>query len=139
MSVDTLDPEHSLGIFELDENGTVVYSNFEGSTGWANAEKDIKGRDFFNEVLGFTNVADLQRRLEVFKADSLLAQSFDFVCHYHNQSVPVKVLLAQLCDRSEVRRKTILVHLRRGSQENKQQKSEVRSQRSEVGSSEFKL
>jgi hypothetical protein len=114
MFVKTADPEDSLGIFELDENGTVVYSNFEGSTGWASAEKDLKGRNFFDEVLGFTNVADLQRRLEAFKADTLPAQSFDFVCHYHHQSVPVKVLLAQLCDRSEGRRKTILVHLRRG-------------------------
>ncbi|HEX9422859.1 MAG TPA: hypothetical protein VF899_06425, partial [Pyrinomonadaceae bacterium] len=89
MSVKFSDQEESLGIFELDDDGTVIYSSFEESNSWVGAEKDIKGRDFFNEVLAFTNVAELQRRLEAFKAEEIPARSFDFVCHFHQQSVPV--------------------------------------------------
>ncbi len=88
MSVKFSDQEESLGIFELDNDGTVIYSSFEESNSWVGAEKDIKGRDFFNEVLAFTNVAELQRRLEAFKAEEIPARSFDFVCHFHQQSVP---------------------------------------------------
>lgn len=115
MSFKALDQEESLGIFELDNNGTVIYSSFEESHGWVGAEKDIKGRDFFNEVLCFTNVADLQRRLEAFKAEAIPARSFDFVCQFQQQSVPVKVLLARLCDKVDGQPKSILVHLRRSS------------------------
>ncbi|HEY3037097.1 MAG TPA: hypothetical protein VGJ66_00085 [Pyrinomonadaceae bacterium] len=115
MSVTTLDQEESLGIFELDDDGIVIYSSFEESNRWVGAEKDIRGRDFFNEVLAFTNVAELQRRLESFKAEGIPARSFDFVCHFHQQSVTVKVLLARLCDKFDGRPKSVLVHLRRSS------------------------
>jgi hypothetical protein len=115
ISIKTSDQEESLGIFELDDNGIVIYSSFEETNSWIGAEKDIKGRDFFNEVLGFTNVGDLQRRLEAFKAEAIPARSFDFVCHFNQQSVPVKVLLARLCDKLDGQPKSILVHLRRSS------------------------
>ena len=115
MSVKFSNQEESLGIFELDDDGTVIYSSFEESNSWVGAEKDIKGRDFFNEVLAFTNVAELQRRLEAFKAEEIPARSFDFVCHFHQQSVPVKVLLARLCDKLDGQPRSILIHLRRSS------------------------
>lgn len=113
MSVKFSDQEESLGIFELDNDGTVIYSSFDESNSWVGAEQDIKGRDFFNEVLAFTNVAELQRRLEAFKAEEIPARSFDFVCHFHQQSVPVKVLLARLCDKIDGQPRSILIHLRR--------------------------
>jgi hypothetical protein len=116
MSVKTVAQAESLGIFELDDNGTVIYSNFEEGNNRVGAEQDINGRDFFNEVLGFTNVAELQRRLEAFKAEAIPARSFDFVCHFQQQSVPIKVLLARLCDRPDGQPTSILVHLRRGSE-----------------------
>ncbi len=115
MSLKAFDHEESLGIFELDENNLVIYSSFEESNNWIGAEKDIEGRDFFHEVLAFTNVADLQRRLETFKAEAIPARSFDFVCHFHHHSVPVKVLLARLCDKLDGQPRSILVHLRRSS------------------------
>lgn len=104
-----------LGIFELDDSGRVIHLNLEGSIGWPSFEKDIKGRDFFDEVLGFTNVADLRRRLETFKAQRLPAYSFDFVCRFHEQAVPVRVLLAQRCDVAAGEPRSLLVHLRRTS------------------------
>ena len=115
MSVRPLDQQESLGIFELDDDYKVIYSSLDDSNSWVGAEKDIKGLAFFTEVLGFTNAADLQRRLETFKAEAISASSFDFVCHFQQHSVPVKVLLARLCNQPDGKSGSVLVHLRRSS------------------------
>ena len=115
MSVRPLDQQESLGIFEIDDDCKVIYSSLDDSNSWVGAEKDINGLDFFTEVLGFTNVADLQRRLEAFKAEAISASSFDFVCHFQHQSVPVKVLLARLHNQPDGNSGSVLVHLRRSS------------------------
>jgi hypothetical protein len=114
MSVRPLDQE-ALGIFELDDDYKVIYSSLDDSNNWVGAEKDINGLGFFTEVLGFTNAADLQRRLEAFKAEAISASSFDFVCHFQHQSVPVKVLLARLYDQPGGKSGSVLIHLRRNS------------------------
>ena len=115
MSFIPLDQQESLGIFELDDECKVIHSSLEDSNSWLGAENDIKGRDFFSEVLGFTNVADLQRRLEAFKAEAIAATSFDFVCRFQQQSVPVRVLLARLCNQPEGKVGSVIVHLKRSS------------------------
>ncbi len=102
-----------LGIVELDESGRVIHLNLEGALGWPSFERDIKGRDFFDEVLGLTNVADLRRRLETFKAQGMPAYSFDFVCRFHGEAVPVRILLAQRCNLAAGEPRSLLVHLRR--------------------------
>ena len=61
-------------------------------------------------MLGFNNVTELQRRLGAFKEEAIPARSFDFVCHFQQHSVPVKVLLARLCDKLDGQPKSILVH-----------------------------
>jgi len=115
MSVKASDQEESLGIFELDDNGTVIYSSFEESDSWLGAEKDITGRDFFNEVLAFTNVAELTTPARGFQSRSHPGPQFRLRLHFHQQSVPVKVLLARLCDKLDGKPRSILVHLRRSS------------------------
>jgi len=112
---ETTGQDGSLGIFELADDGTVSYASFEQSDSWLGAEQDINGRDFFSEVLGFSNVSDLRRRFENFKAEAIPACSFDFVCQFQHQAVPVRVLLARLCDRRGNQPTSILVHLRRSS------------------------
>jgi hypothetical protein len=114
MTIENLKNNESLGIFELDDSGKVIHSNFEGSNGWLGFEHDLKGRDFFDEVLGLTNVEELRRRLDNFKADRLPAYSFDFICQFQRQSIPIRVLLAKRNELTNEPR-SILVHLRRCS------------------------
>jgi hypothetical protein len=110
----TTNVEESLGIFELDNDDRVIHSNFEGATGWLSSQDDLKGREFFDEVLGFTNVADLRVRLAQFRADSMPACSFDFVCRFQQHVVPIKVLLARLTEGNGDR--SILIHLKRSQE-----------------------
>ena len=101
-----------LGFFELDETGNVLYSNVEGANG--SLSQELKGRNFFKEVIDFTNAEELRRRFEIFKCESITASTFDFVCHYANDGIPVRVLLARLNRRSELpSANSVLVHIRR--------------------------
>jgi hypothetical protein len=101
-----------LGFFELDETGTVLYSNVAKANGLLFQE--LKGRNFFKEVIDFTNGEELRRRFENFKCESITASTFDFVCHYADAGVPVRVLLARLNKRSEPGgANSVLVHIRK--------------------------
>ena len=112
MSTQVIQRQELLGFFELDETGTVLYSNVEGANG--SLSQEMKGRNFFKEVIDFTNAEELRRRFETFKCESITASTFDFVCHYANAGVPVRVLLARLNKRSEPSRaNSVLVHIRR--------------------------
>jgi len=112
MNTPALQRQGLLGFFELDETGTVLFSNAEGSNG--SLSQEMKGRNFFKEVIDFTNAEELRRRFEAFKFESVTASTFDFVCHYANAGVPVRVLLARLNKRSEPGgANSVLVHIRR--------------------------
>lgn len=106
-----------LGLLELDAAGTVLYFRTERSAD-ANGERgetplDITGRNFFGEVAPFRNVEDFHHRLDSFYKSSDQANSFEFDCDYEGQTVPVRVLLARICERSESRAtKSMLVHIR---------------------------
>ena len=112
MSTPVVQPQELSGFFELDETGTVLYSSVGGANG--SLSHELKGRNFFKEVIDFTNAEELRRRFEMFKCESITASTFDFICRYANGGVPVRVLLARLHKRSEpARANSVLVHIRR--------------------------
>ena len=110
MSTPMLQPQEVLGLFELDETGRVLYSSMEGEDGSLARERNIKGLHFFSQVVAFANAEELRRRFEIFKCESITASSFDFICHYANTAVPVRVLLARLREQE-----SLLLHLRKNS------------------------
>ena len=106
--------DETLGLFELNDTGTVIYSSVEYANGSLAVDvEDQNGRDFFTEVATFTNVEELRRRLEVFKADLVPARSFDFVCQYEFGPIPVRVLLARLGQQIDGQPHSFLIHLKR--------------------------
>jgi hypothetical protein len=113
MSTPVMQPHDFLGLFELDIAGTVIYSSLEKPNGQLLADTDIKGRDFFKEILPFANIEEFRRRFDLFRLGDAQASGFDFVCDYGERSVPVKVLLARLRARGELG-ESVLVHLRKG-------------------------
>jgi len=78
------------GLFELDDQGCVLYSNRKTS-GVAH-----KGRNFFTELADFDNASDLHRRFDLFRVGGTPAESFHFTCNYSDGPTQVKVLLARL-------------------------------------------
>ncbi|MCA1817410.1 MAG: hypothetical protein LC746_13650 [Acidobacteria bacterium] len=104
------------GLFELDDEGTVLYSRVEpdGETGGATA--DVSGRNFYEEVAPFENVEEFRRRVAAFAAGSGSADRFNFSCRCGDTAQPVKVLLARVRERmSGTRTKSVLVHIRKGA------------------------
>ena len=102
------------GLIEIDQAGTVLYTRFEGDGASAFAARDNAGRNFYTEVAPFKNVAEFQRRLEIFHGGSQPAHSMDFTCEYADGPLPVRVLLARIreCAERDVT-KSILIHIRR--------------------------
>lgn len=100
-----------LGLFELDENGNVLYSSVESASGSMYREPTFDGSNFFTEVAGFTNSRDFQRRFELFRLGETQAHSFDFTCEYADGPAPVKVLMARLF--KDPPNRSFLVHLRK--------------------------
>ncbi len=98
-----------LGLIELDQAGTVLYSRLDRK----GASPDIKGRNFYSEVAAFKNVEDFHRLVDAFTKGRNPAGGFSFNCDFDDCRVPVRVLLARMSERSNGERtKSILVHIR---------------------------
>lgn len=100
-------------MLELDAAGTVLYFRTEQNAESADAPPDITGRNFYYDVAPFLNVEEFHEYLDDFNTSDEHANSFKFNCKYDNEIVPVRVLLARLCERTgQQMRKSTLVHIR---------------------------
>ena len=110
-------PPRFFGLVELDAEGKVLYSRGEPGgepDGSAASAADFTGRNFYTEVAPFRNMGEFRERLEDFSRGPLPAFSMDFKCQYEDCTLPVRILLARIRERSESEvTKSILVHIRR--------------------------
>ena len=114
MSAEITSRPKFFGLLELDAAGTVLYSKIESAGSPGGAAHDITGRNFFSDVAPFKNVEKLHHRLDSFRQSSSQADSFEFNCDYEDGFVPVRVLVARIYGRSEIRAtKSILIHIRK--------------------------
>jgi hypothetical protein len=98
-----------LGLVEHDQAGTVLYARLERDA----TRHDLDGLNFFSEVAPFKNAEEFRRRLEDFERGREQANSFNFTCDFDDGSVPVRVLVARIRERSNGERtESILVHIR---------------------------
>ncbi|MDQ3754133.1 MAG: hypothetical protein M3371_05310 [Acidobacteriota bacterium] len=107
---DTNAPHLLLGLIELDKAGTVLYSRLDKN----GARPDINGQNFFSEVAPFNNVEDFRQLIDTFTQGPTQAHCLSFICEFNDCRVPVRVLLARICERSLPERptKSILIHIR---------------------------
>jgi hypothetical protein len=102
------------GLLELDAAGTVLYSRLECDNRLDNSTVDVAGLNFFSEVAPFLNVEEFHQRLETFNRSTEQANSFLFNCDYEDGTVPVRVLLARICERTNGdHTKSLLVHIKK--------------------------
>lgn len=114
MSASLLDQQKLFGLFELDPAGTVLYSRIEPDGGARVKAPDVAGHDFFNEVAPFENAEELRLRVRNFTDGDGQADNFHFTCRVEGGSLPVKVLLARVRERSDGKStKSILLHIRK--------------------------
>src|SRR5215218_731713 len=111
MSAELLTGQDLFGLFELDDDGKVLYYRADS----AETSPDMTGHNFYNEVAPFENVEEFRQCVTDFTRGAKAADSFDFDCHYDGSDHPVRVLLARICDRvNRNNTKSVLVHIRRG-------------------------
>jgi hypothetical protein len=114
MKTSLLDQQKLFGLFELDPAGTVLYSRAEPDGNPASTRPDVAGHNFFDEVAPFENVEEFRRHIADFTLSNGQADNFNFTCQMKNISLPVRVLLARIHERSNgARTKSILVHIRK--------------------------
>lgn len=116
MGVSLLTGQRLFGLFELDAAGTVLYSRVETEGRAGEAQPDVAGRNFYEEVAPFGNVEEFRSRVMQFTHGGSPADSFHFNCLYDGAAMPVRVLLARIRERtSHDRTKSVLVHIRKGA------------------------
>lgn len=116
MSVANVIAGKFFGLLKLDADGTVLYARAEGDDERNRQPDDLVGRDFYSYVTRFKNVEDFRQLLDRFVESHDQAGGFSFVCEYEDGDVPVRVLLAQVRERTDdSRTKAVLVHIRQAS------------------------
>jgi hypothetical protein len=114
MKTSLLDQQKLFGLFELDPAGTVLYSRVEPDGHSSSTRTDVAGHNFFDEVAPFENVEEFRQHISDFTLSSGQADNFNFTCRMNDDSLPVRVLLARIRERSNgARTKSILVHIRK--------------------------
>jgi hypothetical protein len=111
MSVSLMIGQELLGLFELDDDGKVLYCRMDSD----GTPADMTGHNFYDDVASFDNVAEFRRCVTDFTRNGRAADSFDFDCRYDGCDHPVRVLLARITDRVDRKNtKSVLVHIRPG-------------------------
>ena len=103
--------ERLLGLFELDDEGKLLYCSFESAEGSMKRDATLEGANFFTSVVGFSNVDDFQRRFEIFRVGDTRSNSFQLNCMYPEGAQLVRVVMARLTADSVPT--SYLVHFRR--------------------------
>jgi hypothetical protein len=114
MSSLILSRQKLFGLLELSAAGTVLYSRIEVEGDSDGSPPDVTGHNFYSEVASFMNVEEFQQRLDTFDRGSEHANSFFFNCDYEDGTVPVRVLLARIRERTNSdHKRSLLVHIKK--------------------------
>ena len=95
-----LTPANSSGLFELNNDGTVLYSRFRLNNRLTNADTELVGHDFFEEVAGFENARELRRIFNNFVKSNKFTDNFIFDCRFPGEVVRVRVMLVRAFENS---------------------------------------
>jgi hypothetical protein len=83
------------GLYELTNDGTVLYSRPRAADGLHAAEQERVGRDFFREIMKCTNNEDLRRHFRRFITGDQSVDTFVFDCMFEQQIVRAKVFMTR--------------------------------------------
>ncbi len=88
------------GLFELKNDGTVIYSRFRQENKLTNADPDLIGCNFFDDVAGFENAGDLRRIFNNFVRSNKFTDNLIFECRFADESVRVRVMMVRAIENS---------------------------------------
>jgi hypothetical protein len=96
--VSTLTAKDLGGLFELDADGTVVYSRLRRNEEIPDTAPGAVGCNFFDEVAAFENVEDFRRRFRYFVKGSNSIENFNFDFRFEENAVPMRVMLVRVSE-----------------------------------------
>jgi photoactive yellow protein len=116
MNINSLLTPIPYGLMELDETGTVIYYRSENKGLFARPESEIVGRNFFTDIAAVMEAKEFQNRIKEFRRSHTPAYSFTFTFTLKHRSLPVRVLLARIHERSTVNgqksSESLYIHIR---------------------------
>ena len=83
------------GLFELKNDGTVVYSRFRQNNRLINPNSELIGANFFEDIAGFENARDFRRLFNNFVKSNKFTDNFMFDCRFSNEIVRVRVMMVR--------------------------------------------
>ena len=87
-----------LGFYELDKEGTVLYSRPKRDGKFDKPNAAVIGRNFFNEIFDCRNAADFRRRFHNFLSGSHSTENFAFNCLAPDNAVAVRVMFVRVAE-----------------------------------------
>lgn len=88
------------GLFELKNDGTVLYSRFRLNNTLVNSDPELVGQDFFEEIASFENAKELRRIFNNFVKSNQFTDNFVFDCRFAEKTVPVRVMMVRAIENS---------------------------------------
>ncbi|PYS69327.1 MAG: hypothetical protein DMF69_17350 [Acidobacteria bacterium] len=114
MATTTINQQDLFGLFELDEDGVVLYSRMEEQGAKTTTQTKWIGTNFFEVVGAFDTKDQIRAQITSFARSSTAAASFQASFKGESEYFPVKILLARIRDRISIERtKSVLVHIKK--------------------------
>lgn len=96
------------GFYELDSEGTVLYSRIKREGKFEKADSLLIGRNFFDDVLMSKNVNALRRRFKNFMDRGDTSDNFVFEYDGYDAVVPLKILIVNVAEKSGAERENLI-------------------------------
>lgn len=100
MNINSLLTPIPYGLLELDEAGTVIYYRSESKGLFARPEAEIIGRNFFTDITVVAEAKEFQQQIKEFRRSHIPAHSFTVTFTLKHRSIPVRILLARIHERT---------------------------------------
>lgn len=101
-------------LFELNEEGTVLYCRTSLDTLLNRPSAEVIGRNFFEEASPFENTCELRPLLNRFVRSDRPAEDFTFACRNKNKIVRAKIIFIRAARQTGGRRtKTTIIDIRK--------------------------
>jgi hypothetical protein len=83
------------GLYELANDGTILYSRVRNDSGLHDAEPAFIGQDFFRDIFLCQNIDDLRRHFRRFITGDRPVDSFVFDCLFEREIVRAKIFMTR--------------------------------------------
>jgi hypothetical protein len=107
--ISTLTAKDLGGLFELDADGTVIYSRLRKNKEFFDTEPGVIGCNFFDEVAAFENVEDFRRRFRYFVKGSHSIENFNFDFRFEENAVPMRVMLVRVSEHGQSEKTNLVI------------------------------